>query len=138
MTRDEIRVALNQTGLYYDVDHPDHISGDKIANLAPPFMEWGTEDVRIRADGIDYISYYQLIVRVYTDYTGEIYADWKDHAGDEILDNIRESIKPHASDPKFGVKTVEEVLTEIAGSFTKEIAYDNDLGLYATTYTTEV
>ena len=72
MTRQEIQDALDCAGIYYDPDHPDHISADKLDTLPPPFMEWGTEDIRIRADGLDYLQYKRLTVFVYTDVDEDI------------------------------------------------------------------
>lgn len=137
MTMDDIRVALSRTGLYYDFEHPDHISADKIESLVPPFMEWGLEDIRIRADGLDYIRYDRLIVRVYTDGTGEVHDAWRDSDGETITDS-RESEITLLYDNTDSTRKVEEALEELAGSMQKEITYNYVLGLYETTYTTEV
>ena len=55
MTRNEIREKIEGFGIYFDPDHPDHISRDKIDTLEPPFIEWGTQKRSLRADGIDYV-----------------------------------------------------------------------------------
>ena len=67
MTRNEIREKIEGFGIYFDPDHPDHISRDKIDTLEPPFLEWGTQKRSIRADGIDYI-----IIASNNGYTGTL------------------------------------------------------------------
>ena len=136
MTRQEIKAALDRTGIYYDQEHPDHISADKLDTLPPPFMEWGTEEIRIRADGLDYVRYKKLTVIIYTDTDEENEEEWEDHNGEQILDNDGNTIilieHPEEMD------SVERVLQDIAGSYKKEISYNDGLSLYELRYTTEV
>ena len=113
MTRDEIRTEIDKLGLYYDPDHPDHISKEIIATLPPPFLEWGTQENYIRADGIDYIISLNLIVRVYTDTNEDT----------PILVDGR---------------TADDVLRESFERFVKKQYYDDELSLYETEYTMEV
>lgn len=114
MTREEIRECLDTLGLYYDPDHPDHISREKIDTLPPPFMEWGTQERYIRADGTDYLTYLELIVRVYSD-------ENEDHP----------VMTPDG-------KTISAALRECFDSVRREQTYDDEIGLYETNYTARV
>lgn len=114
MTRSDIAVELDKLGIYYDPDHPDHISREKLDTLEPPFMEWGTQEDYIRADGINYLTSRRLIVRIYSDTNEDV-----------------EITTPSG-------RTVDEVLGESFDRFTKQQYYNDDLSLYETNYNTEV
>lgn len=114
MTRDEIREKIEGFGIYFDVDHPDHISREKISTLATPFMEWGTQRVTIRADGVDYAEWQRLTVYLYSD-TNE---DTEVCTGDG--------------------RPFETALAEAFDRFVARKNYDDELGLYYTEYTMEV
>lgn len=114
MTRAEIAAELDKLGIYYDPDHPDHVSREKLDTLEPPFMEWGTQENTYRADGIDYLSWKTLIIRIYSDTNEDV-----------------EIITPSG-------RTVDESLRESFDKFTKQQYYNDELSLYETNYTTEV
>lgn len=114
MTREEIREELDKLGLYYDPDHPDHISREKIDTMPPPFMEWGTQERYIRADGVDYLTYQELTVRIYADHNEDVDITAEDG------------------------KTVDETLRASFDRFRKNRYYNDELLLYETDYTMEV
>lgn len=114
MTREEIKEILDGFGLYCDPDHPDHISGEKFETLEPPFMEWGTQDQAFRADGIDYLTWKELTVRIFSDTDED--APVLTAGGIPVTDAIREA---------FDKCRIEK-------------SYYDELGLYLTTYTMEV
>lgn len=114
MTRDEIRAKIEGLGIYFDPDHPDHISREKISTLEPPFMEWGTQRRSLRADGTDYALWERLIIYLYDD-TNE---DTETLTGDG--------------------RRFEDALTAAFDRYRAEKKYDDELGLYYTEYTMEV
>lgn len=114
MTRDEIREKIESFGLYFDPDHPDHISREKIATLEPPFLEWGTQKRELRADGVDYVLWERLTIYLYKDTNEDIEA----LTGDD--------------------RPFEEALTEAFDRFRAKKNYDDELGLYITEYNMEV
>ena len=114
MTREEIAIELDKLGIYYDPDHPDHISREKIDELSPPFMEWGTQDNYIRADGINYLVSKRLIVRIYNE------------------DN-----EDHVIETPSGA-TVDEVIEASFDRYSKVQYYNDDMSLYETNYMMEV
>ena len=68
MTAAEVKTMCSQMGLYFDEDHPDHISTGKIGSLAPPFMEYTLEQVPTYADGLsDYLDIKRLTLWIYSD-----------------------------------------------------------------------
>lgn len=114
MTRDEIREKIEGLGIYFDPDHPDHISREKIETLEPPFLEWGTQRRTIRADGVDYVLWEHLIIYLYTD--------------------TNEDVETRTGDGG----QFEQALTEAFDRFKAQKNYDDELGLYITEYTMEV
>jgi len=54
-------------GVYFDGNHPDHISANKLSSLSPPFMEYFLTDKPVYADGIRYLDIKELTVRIYSD-----------------------------------------------------------------------
>lgn len=114
MTREQIRGLIEGFGIYFDQDHPDHISREKIETLEPPFLEWGTQKRQIRADGADYVLWERLTILLYTD-TNE-----------------------DTETPTEGGRTFEEALTDAFDRFRKDKSYNDELGLYITEYTMEV
>jgi len=114
MTRNEIREKIEGFGIYFDPDHPDHISRDKIETLEPPFLEWGTQKRSLRADGIDYVLWERLSIYLYTD--------------------TNEDVETHTADGR----RFEDALAEAFDRFNATKNYDDELGLYFTEYTMEV
>ena len=113
MTRDEIREKIEALGIYFDPDHPDHISRQKIETLEPPFLEWGTQRMSLRADGSDYIEWERLTIYLYTDTNEDV----------EVL-------------TEQGL--FDQALAAAFDRFKKTKSYDDELGLYLTEYTMEV
>lgn len=114
MTRDEIREKIESFGIYFDPDHPDHISRDKIMTLETPFIEWGTQRRTIRADGSDYVLWERLTIYLYTD-------------TNEDVETLTGDGRPF-----------EDALAEAFDRFKATKNYDDELGLYFTEYTMEV
>ena len=114
MTREEIREIIEDFGIYFDPNHPDHISRDKIETLETPFLEWGTQKREIRADGMDYVLWERLTILLYTDTNEDT----------EVL--------------TAGGLPFEEALAEAFDRFGATKTYDDELGLYITEYTMEV
>ena len=114
MTRNEIREKIEGFGIYFDADHPDHISREKIETLEPPFLEWGTQKRSIRADGIDYVLWERLTIYLYTD--------------------TNEDVETRTADGRH----FEDALAEVFDRFRAKKNYDDELGLYFTEYTMEV
>lgn len=68
MTRAEITTMISSMGLYFDTDHPDHISEDAINAIAPPFLEFDVVEHTIIADGENYITdIYDVTLRIYSE-----------------------------------------------------------------------
>lgn len=67
MTSEEVKKMCKKMGVYFDEDHPDHISSDKLESLSPPFMEYILTDHPIFADGKRYIDIKDLSIRIYSD-----------------------------------------------------------------------
>lgn len=114
MTRQEIREKIEGFGIYFDPDHPDHISGEKIETLEPPFLEWGTQKRQIRADGVDYVLWERLTILLYTDTNEDITVFTEDG------------------------RPFEEALKEAFDRFKAGKSYNDELGIYVTEYTMEV
>lgn len=114
MTRQEIREKIEGFGIYFDPDHPDHISGEKIETLEPPFLEWGTQRREVRADGVDYVLWERLTILLYTDIN-------------EDTTVLTEGNRPF-----------EETLVDAFDRFRADKSYNDELGLYVTEYTMEV
>lgn len=114
MTRQEIREKIEGFGIYFDPDHPDHISAEKIDTLEPPFLEWGTQKRELRADGADYVLWEHLTILLYTD-------------TNEDVTVLTEDDRPF-----------EEALADAFDRFSAAKSYDDELGLYVTEYTMEV
>lgn len=114
MTRDEIREKIEGFGIYFDPDHPDHISRDKIMTLETPFIEWGTQKREIRADGVDFVVWERLTIHLYKD-------------ENEDSETLTGDGRPF-----------EDALAEAFDRFKATKNYDDELGLYFTEYTMEV
>ena len=108
MTNAEIRSILDETGIYYDPDHPDFVESAKKEDLTS-FLEWETEETAMYADGIKYYSWLRLTIRLYTD--------------------------PSDTETEKALKNVLDSHDLIYDSSKKIIA---DLMIYETTYTLEV
>lgn len=69
MERTELIELMKTVGIYFDEDHPDHITVEKLEDgeLTPPFMEFDVFEDGIRADGITYLRYTRVNVRKYDD-----------------------------------------------------------------------
>lgn len=68
MTTDDVKAMCGRMGLYFDEDHPDHISRNKLRSLPPPFMEFTVTDVPWPADGLsDYLDIKELNIWIYSD-----------------------------------------------------------------------
>ncbi|HBA62591.1 MAG TPA: hypothetical protein DCZ20_01910, partial [Lachnospiraceae bacterium] len=67
MTSHEVKDMCRKMGLYFDEDHPDHISEEKIRELYTPFLEYFLVERPINADGKRYIDIKELTIRVYSD-----------------------------------------------------------------------
>ncbi|MDD7391197.1 MAG: hypothetical protein PUG60_16375 [Lachnospiraceae bacterium] len=67
MTETEVKEMCRKMGVYFDEDHPDHITASKLKTLAPPFMEYILTDHTIYADGGRYIDIKDLTIRIYSD-----------------------------------------------------------------------
>lgn len=67
MTSNEVKEMCQEMGVYFDQDHPDHISLSKLKTLAPPFMEYVLTDRSVYADGIRYLDIKELSIRIYSD-----------------------------------------------------------------------
>lgn len=69
MDREEIIELMKTVGIYFDEDHPDHITVEKLENgtIEPPFMEFDILEEDIRADGATYLRYTRVNVRKYDD-----------------------------------------------------------------------
>lgn len=66
MTEAEIRKIIDETGLYYDPDHPDFVESAKKEDLTS-FLEWETKEEAMYADGKKYYAWLYLTIRLYTD-----------------------------------------------------------------------
>lgn len=70
MAREDIISMIDTMGLYYDTDHPDHISEDAINSIAPPFLEADIIQHVIPADGENYIDdIFDVTLRIYSEAT---------------------------------------------------------------------
>lgn len=67
MTREEIIEMAGTMGIYFDADHPDHISEDSVNTILPPFMELDIVEHPIYADGNIYIMIYDVTIRIYSE-----------------------------------------------------------------------
>ena len=67
MTSEEVKDMCKRMALYFDEDHPDHISEEKIGELYLPFMEYFLVDRPVNADGRRYIDIKKLTIRIYSD-----------------------------------------------------------------------
>ena len=67
MTETEVREMCKRMRVFFDEDHPDHITATKLKALAPPFMEYFLTDHPIYADGKRYIDIKDLTIRIYSD-----------------------------------------------------------------------
>lgn len=67
MTEAEVKDMCRKMGVYFDEDHPDHITASKLKTLVPPFMEYFLTDNPIHADGKRYIDIKNLTIRIYSD-----------------------------------------------------------------------
>lgn len=67
MTETEVKEMCSKMGVYFDPDHPDHITASKLQALAPPFMEYLLEDHPVYADGKRYVDIKNLTIRIYSD-----------------------------------------------------------------------
>ena len=67
MTDIEVKEMCKRIGVYFDEDHPDHITASKLSTLTPPFMEYFLTDHPIHADGKRYIDIKDLTIRIYSD-----------------------------------------------------------------------
>lgn len=69
LTRERFRELMDQVGLYYDPDHPDHIEAKKLndGEISLPFLEWEFDRQAFRADGCDYLEWYEVQVRIFSD-----------------------------------------------------------------------
>lgn len=114
MTREEIRAVIEGFGIYFDPEHPDHISREKIESLETPFIEWGTQRRTIRADGKDYAAWEHLTVLLYTDENEDVQVNTRDGT------------------------PFEEALEGAFDRFRAKKSYDDEIGLYITEYTMEV
>lgn len=109
MTPTEVRTMVDQMNVVYDSDHPDHINQNKLRNLAPPFVEYVLEDHPIWADGRRYISFYDMTLRIYSEYeTSEVET------------------------------SVQSVLESYDIRWRRETEYIQELSLFAIIYTMEV
>lgn len=114
MTREEIKEKIDAFGIYFDPDHPDHISREKISTLQTPFLEWGTQRRTLRADGVDFAVWERLTIYLYTD--------------------ANEDVETRTADGR----RFEDALKEAFDRFRATKSYDDELGLYFTEYTMEV
>ena len=68
MTKQEVADMCGEMGIYFDRDHPDHISRKKLQGLPPPFMEYTITQVPWAADGMsDYLDIKELNIWIYSD-----------------------------------------------------------------------
>lgn len=67
MTAEEVKEMCREMGIFFDEDHPDHITASKIKTLAPPFMEYFLVEKPVYADGIRYIDINELNIWIYSD-----------------------------------------------------------------------
>ena len=111
ITRDDFKELMDQVGLYYDPVHPDHIEVKRLndGTVSLPILEWEFDRQKLRADGIDYLEWYEVTVRIISDL---------DYCPAE--------------------NTLEEILTQHELSYDKEKRYVAESDLYINTYTLEV
>lgn len=107
MTIEALKKVMDETGLYYDPDHPDYVESKKKNTLAPPFIEFELEKKSEAADNVDYFSWSMIYVRVYTD------------VGDKAE------------------KTVEDVLKAHEMFYTKDRSFLPEMGIWEAVYTME-
>lgn len=100
--------VLKATGFYFDPDHPDYVSRDKIDSLVPPFLEVEEQDMNFYADDVSYYTIPSVEVRLYSDL----------YATDE--------------------STVDTALKTAGYSFEKQRQLLPQLELWETIYTTEI
>lgn len=67
MDKAEVKSMIEEMGVAFDADHPDHITLSKLNSLAPPFLEYVLLDHPINADGVRYIELFDLTIRIYSD-----------------------------------------------------------------------
>ena len=68
MTKEDVKEMCGRMGLYFDPEHPDHISRNKLQSLPPPFMEYTIIPVPWPADGLsDYLGIQELNIWIYSD-----------------------------------------------------------------------
>lgn len=109
MERGEIIELMRSVGLYFDEDHPDHVTVEKLENgtIEPPFLEFDILEEAIRADGKVYERYNRVNVRKF----------------DDTDDGETNRMFRTAMD-------TAEVSYRMTGH-----SFDENLGLWATTYT---
>lgn len=67
MTREEVRSMCRRMGLFFDEEHPDHISTELLQTVEPPFMEYILTDKPVYADGVRYLDIKELEIIIYSD-----------------------------------------------------------------------
>jgi hypothetical protein len=109
MNNDEIITLMRATGIFFDEEHPDHITVEKLndGTITPPFLEYDVLEESVRADGMPYLRYNRVNVRKY----------------DDIDDGTTHTMFREAMDAQ-----------EIAYRMTAH-EYDDELGLWVTKYT---
>ncbi|MBQ9328941.1 MAG: hypothetical protein IJ225_10495 [Solobacterium sp.] len=103
MGRDEIIELMKTAGLFFDEDHPDHITVEKLEKgiIEPPFMEFDILEQNLRADGMTYLRYTVVNVRKYDDIDdGVTHARFRD-AMDEAMISYR--MTAHEYDDVLGL-----------------------------------
>lgn len=107
MTIEALKTIMDETGLYYDPDHPDYVESKKKSGLTPPFLEFEIEKAGEAADDAEWTSWSRIYVRVYTD------------VGDKAE------------------QTVEDVLAAHSMFYSKDRAYIPEMGIWEAVYTME-
>ena len=95
---------------YIDPDHPEYIEASKIAELPLPFLEFEFEAVDFFADGVAYMTWQRLEIRLYTD--------------TQLRSETEHKLERRLRKSEISAKKKREFLPE--------------LGLWQTTYTMEV
>lgn len=107
MTIEALKKIMDETGIYYDPDHPDYIEAKKRGDFSTPFLEFEIEKAGEAADNAEWVSWSRIYVRVYFD------------VGDTAE------------------KTVEDVLAAHSMFYSKDRAYMSEMGVWEAVYTME-
>jgi len=99
MTREAVKDMIRRMNISFDEEHPDHISGENLQDIEPPFLEYILRDKPVFADGSRYLDIKELEVIL-----------WSDTETCEEEGNIKEILMAEDLRWKVSREFVEEVL----------------------------